>query len=95
MTAILSKKIVGSQPMTIKGLFTAFFTTKAKAIVLPTVGIICFLLFWSLTASSIDTSLGKFPGPSSVATQISNLINEHNTEREKRSCILFTPKTKK
>ncbi|MCF6143415.1 nitrate/nitrite transport system permease protein [Pseudoalteromonas mariniglutinosa NCIMB 1770] len=87
MTAILSKKIVGSQPMTIKGLFTAFFTTKAKAIILPTVGIICFLLFWSLTASSIDTSLGKFPGPSSVATQISNLINEHNTEREKEAAF--------
>ncbi|MCQ8877169.1 ABC transporter permease [Pseudoalteromonas shioyasakiensis] len=73
--------------MSIKALFTAFFTTKAKAIILPSVGIVCFLLFWSLAASSIDTSLGKFPGPSAVATQISNLIDEHNTEREKETAF--------
>lgn len=87
MTATLSKKIVGNQGISFKAIFTAFFTGKAKAIILPTIGIVCFLLLWSLTASSIDTSLGKFPGPSAVATQIGNLIDEHNAEREKEQAF--------
>ena len=54
-----------------------------KAVSLPTIGIIVFLFIWSAAANSIDTSLGKFPGPSQVATQVSNLWNEHVESREK------------
>jgi nitrate/nitrite transport system permease protein len=41
------------------------------------------MFLWTLAASSINTSLGKFPGPSQVATQMVNLYQEHVTEREK------------
>ncbi len=60
-----------------------FYTNNAKPVLLPVVGILVFLFLWSLTASSINTSLGKFPGPTAVATQMVNLYNEHNAEREK------------
>jgi len=50
---------------------------------LPVVGITIFLFFWSITAQSIHTSLGEFPGPSAVVEQFSSLYDEHITEREK------------
>ncbi|WP_246143407.1 ABC transporter permease [Colwellia echini] len=50
---------------------------------LPIIGISIFLFFWSLAASSIDTSLGTFPGPKAVVTQFSALYSEHVAEREK------------
>jgi nitrate/nitrite transport system permease protein len=56
---------------------------KARQIALPILGIAVFLLLWGLAASQVDTSLGKFPGPSSVMTQVGNLYNEHVAEREK------------
>lgn len=52
-------------------------------LILPAIGILSFLVLWSIAASSIETSLGKFPGPSAVATQVVNLYQEHNAEREK------------
>ncbi|MBU2925741.1 ABC transporter permease [Colwellia sp. 4_MG-2023] len=60
---------------------------KVQTFILPMAGICCFLLLWSLTANSIETSLGKFPGPSAVATQMVNLVNEHNTERDKEKAF--------
>ena len=60
---------------------------KLHAFILPMIGIFCFMLLWSLTASSIDTSLGKFPGPSAVATQMVHLIDEHNAERDKEAAF--------
>ncbi len=64
-----------------------YISAKAQTFILPLAGICCFLLLWSLTASSIDTSLGKFPGPSAVATQVGNLITEHNAERVKKDAF--------
>ncbi|WP_460225716.1 ABC transporter permease [Aurantivibrio infirmus] len=55
----------------------------AKAVLLPMVGILFFLFLWSIAASNIDTSLGKFPGPLAVAEQFKTLYQEHNAEREK------------
>ena len=52
---------------------------------LPLLGIIFFLLFWSVTANNIETSLGKFPGPASVIEQGNNLWSEHVAAREKES----------
>ncbi|WP_260679292.1 ABC transporter permease [Thalassomonas sp. M1454] len=54
---------------------------------MPFIGIVCFLFLWSLSASYIDTSLGKFPGPSAVATQIGNLYQEHIDERSKEDAF--------
>ncbi|REL29415.1 ABC transporter permease [Thalassotalea euphylliae] len=64
-----------------------WLSNHIKAIVLPIVGIGIFLIIWSFAASKIDTSLGKFPGPTAVATQVVNLYQEHNTEREKEAAF--------
>jgi nitrate/nitrite transport system permease protein len=87
MTALMSKKIVGIAPMNRKKMIMSFIAEKTQALILPLVGIFCFMLLWSFTASSIDTSLGKFPGPSAVATQVVNLIDEHNAERNKEDAF--------
>lgn len=50
---------------------------------LPIVGITIFLFVWSITAQSIHTSLGEFPGPNAVVKQLSSLYDEHVIEREK------------
>lgn len=57
--------------------------TSLKMATLPIFGIVVFLLLWSLAAKQIDTSLGKFPGPQSVAQEVVGLYNEHVAEREK------------
>lgn len=58
-----------------------------KNIIMPLVGIGCFLIIWSSVAQNIDTSLGKFPGPASVVEQFQNLYEEHNTERAKAAAF--------
>ena len=50
---------------------------------IPLIGILAFLLFWSVAAKNIDTSLGEFPGPSAVAEQFGNLYHEHQVSRDK------------
>ena len=54
-----------------------------RAIFLPLTGIFFFLILWSASASHIVTSLGKFPGPADVATQVVTLLQEHRDERIK------------
>lgn len=73
--------------MTISKTFLSFVSEKTKVFLLPLIGITCFLFLWSITASSIDTSLGTFPGPSAVGKQVVNLVNEHYTEREKEEAF--------
>ena len=87
MTAVMSKKVLGLAPMSNNKMIRSFISEKAQALILPMAGIFCFMLLWSFTASSIDTSLGKFPGPSAVATQVVNLIDEHNAERDKEDAF--------
>ncbi|WP_428240098.1 ABC transporter permease [Gynuella sp.] len=48
---------------------------------LPAGGILLFLFFWSVAAQNIDTSLGKFPGPTEVFEQANRLVAEHQAER--------------
>ncbi len=64
---------------------TALVAKITQLITLPLVGVMGFLLFWSLAANNIDTSLGKFPGPQAVFTQMGNLYNEHIEARDKES----------
>jgi nitrate/nitrite transport system permease protein len=87
MTALISKKISGIEPMSKPKMIMTFISDKTQPLLLPLVGIFCFMLLWSLTASSIKTSLGVFPGPSAVATQVVNLVNEHNAERDKEDAF--------
>ncbi len=54
-----------------------------KWVVYPLIGLLVFLLLWSVAAKNIDTSLGKFPGPSAVWQQFGSLYDEHSAEREK------------
>lgn len=83
MATAINKKIEGDSTMSqLKNTFLNF-NTRAKPVLLPVVGVLIFLFLWTLGASSINTSLGKFPGPSAVATQMVNLYTEHNAERDK------------
>ena len=58
-------------------------TIEIKTILLPIIGFVIFLSLWQGTASQINTSLGKFPGPTEAWNQWGNLITEHNEERNK------------
>ena len=55
--------------------------------VVPFVGILVFLLIWTLAADNIETSLGKFPGPGAVIEQFDNLYVEHKEERVKETAF--------
>jgi nitrate/nitrite transport system permease protein len=83
MTTLINKLIAGGSDMSLAKGLMSFYTNNAKPVLLPLIGIAVFLFLWTLTASSIDTSLGKFPGPSAVASQMVNLYDEHVAEREK------------
>lgn len=50
---------------------------------IPLVAFLIFLGIWSVTASNINTSLGKLPGPVAVFTQFKNLTVEYFEERRK------------
>lgn len=54
-------------------------------VAVPAFGILVFLMLWSATAARIDTSLGEFPGPAAVMTQVQNLYAEYTSEREKEA----------
>lgn len=54
-----------------------------KAMIVPGIAFLIFLLVWGLTASRIETSLGVVPGPSQVWGQMQVLVAEHTAERSK------------
>ncbi|REL26760.1 hypothetical protein DXX93_09350 [Thalassotalea euphylliae] len=83
MTTLIQKMITSDGEPNWATNALRWLSNHTKAIVLPIIGIAVFLLIWSFAASNIDTSLGKFPGPTAVATQVVNLYEEHNAEREK------------
>ncbi|MCT8987326.1 ABC transporter permease [Shewanella phaeophyticola] len=66
----------------------------SKVILLPFIGIAIFLSIWTVTANSIDTSLGKFPGSVAVVTQFENLYQEHVNEREKAQAFFERQETR-
>jgi nitrate/nitrite transport system permease protein len=59
------------------------FQILAKNIGIPLAGLLVFLMIWHAAASNINTSLGKFPGPSEALTQAAGLYQEHVEERQK------------
>ncbi|WJG11336.1 ABC transporter permease [Aliiglaciecola sp. LCG003] len=58
-------------------------TNFATGLILPTLGIIFFLLIWNVAARNIDTSLGQFPGPAQVWEQTNTLLDEHYAQQSK------------
>ena len=58
-----------------------------KSAVYPMIGIVVFLILWSFTANKIDTSLGKFPGPTQVYQAGLGIIDEYNAEKEKEAAF--------
>ncbi len=58
-----------------------------RNIMLPLSAFFIFLLLWDGAASHIDTSLGKLPGPVQVWQQATNLVAEHERERDKESAF--------
>ncbi|WP_415229837.1 ABC transporter permease [Psychromonas sp.] len=60
-----------------------FLKSTGKLLILPFLGIMLFLLLWTITAKNIHTSLGDFPGPSAVYQQFHSLYDEHKAAREK------------
>lgn len=71
----------------IRKLIRALSSFDAKAMLYPFIGILFFLMLWATAASRIDTSLGKFPGPTQVYKQSLALVDEHNVEREKATAF--------
>lgn len=62
-------------------------TKFAAGLILPILGVVVFLLAWSLAAKNIDTSLGQFPGPAQVWTQAGSLHSEHKAQQEKAAAF--------
>lgn len=63
------------------------FRGLISAAVLPIVGLLIFVMLWHVGASRVDTSLGKFPGPTAVYTQAGQLIDDHLRERSRESAF--------
>lgn len=56
-------------------------------IAMPLLGLAVFLLIWSVAASRIDTSLGKFPGPMAVWSQVQGLAVEYREEQQREKAF--------
>ena len=77
----LTKKLTSVPSLSVN--FTNFYNSLLKALLLPMIGITIFLMLWTMSAKSIHTSLGDFPGPSAVYQQFHSLYDEHIDERAK------------
>ncbi|UTM59344.1 ABC transporter permease [Photobacterium sp. CCB-ST2H9] len=59
----------------------------SRALALPLLGIAVFLLLWHLAASQVQTSLGTLPGPVQTWQQFTNLVAEHQHERDREAAF--------
>jgi nitrate/nitrite transport system permease protein len=87
LATVFSNKGEGAKSPSVPSPAVTMATEIGKQIAIPFIGILVFLLFWSMAASSIDTSLGKFPGPAAVMEQFGSLYEEHVNEREKEEAF--------
>lgn len=58
-------------------------TKIGNSLLLPLIGVVIFLSLWSAVANTLETSLGKFPGPMAVVEQAQGLYAEHQAQAEK------------
>ena len=68
-------------------LFALRLPTLAASMVLPVLGIFAFLVVWHVGAGTVNTSLGKFPGPVEVYQQSGALFAEHQEQRAKKAAF--------
>jgi len=80
-TSSISSKLNDSPIVNTK--LPSLVKATCKLLALPLLGIMIFLLLWSIAAKNINTSLGEFPGPNAVWQQFHSLYDEHTAEREK------------
>lgn len=73
--------------LVLKRALESIASVDIKNVIYPFLGILVFCLLWSLSASRIDTSLGKFPGPSQVYSQALVLVDEHKAEAKKEEAF--------
>ena len=59
----------------------------AQAVMIPLMALGIFLMFWSVGASQVQTSLGQLPGPAKVWEQAQALYQEHREERQKEAAF--------
>lgn len=83
-TPILSKLAQVPGQLTLANL-RLVLDKAVKTLALPAFGIVVFLILWQLVANNIITSLGQFPGPNQVWEQSTNLVAEHQRERNKEA----------
>ncbi len=62
---------------------------------LPALAILLVLGAWSALAASVDTSIGKVPGPREVWLEAVNLFEDHRAEREKEAAFYARMETLK
>ena len=61
------------------------FMQMSRSLLLPVIGVLLFLFLWFNAARMIHTSLGEFPGPVQVWEQTTNLVAEHQAERQREN----------
>ena len=54
---------------------------------IPLVAILLFLVLWSRVSASIETSLGRIPGPAAVWDQAGQLLADHRAERARAAAF--------
>lgn len=59
--------------------------TGLYGILPPLSGIALFMVLWHIGAGSVETSLGKMPGPADVWHQAGNLYQEYKEERARKA----------
>lgn len=84
-TTSLTKKV--EEQFQLPNAAQEFIKKSFQIVGIPLIGILIFLFMWSVAAQNIDTSLGKFPGPSAVMEQFGNLYDEHVASRDKEAAF--------
>jgi nitrate/nitrite transport system permease protein len=64
--------------------FFKLFDYTLRNFGLPLIGISIFLGLWQIASTHIDTSLGKFPGPTAVWEQAKGLSEEYSAEEQRK-----------
>ncbi|WP_100656903.1 ABC transporter permease [Alteromonas flava] len=85
MSTLIAKFISRKDKLAESNRFIQWLNQTISIITLPLLGISGFLVLWSIAANNIDTSLGKFPGPQAVGSQVINLYQEHQTARQREA----------
>ena len=87
-TATSEQTQVSAISLWLDSIIKAIKKNIATVVVYPLIGILAFIMLWSFAASNVNTSLGQFPGPTEVYKAAGTLIDEHQTEKEKKVAFI-------